>query len=199
MTVQIGVDIGQRRDPTAVCVAEVKRRATQRHQENHFYVRHLERLALGTSYPKVAERIAHITGRVRAMSGSGPRVYVDATGVGVPVVDLLRERIHGGRVVAVYFIHGNRRTETVKDGQPRVSLGKAYLVSRLLSLLESGRVHLPRTSGARALERELLNYEVRVDENACDRYGAFREGTHDDLVTALGLATQEGAGNRRLH
>jgi hypothetical protein len=32
--------------------------------------------------------------------------------------------------------------------------------------------------------------ESRVDENANDRYGAFRVGTHDDLVTALGLAVQ---------
>jgi hypothetical protein len=38
--------------------------------------------------------------------------------------------------------------------------------------------------------QELLDYEIRVDENANDKYGAFRVGTHDDLVTALGLAVQ---------
>ncbi len=36
--------------------------------------------------------------------------------------------------------------------------------------------------------RELLSYEIRVDEQADDRYGAFKVGTHDDMVTALGLA-----------
>jgi hypothetical protein len=40
------------------------------------------------------------------------------------------------------------------------------------------------------LTDELLTYELRVDENANDRYGAFKVGTHDDLVTALGLAVQ---------
>lgn len=35
---------------------------------------------------------------------------------------------------------------------------------------------------------ELLEYEGRVDERANERYGAFRVGAHDDLVTALGLA-----------
>lgn len=35
-----------------------------------------------------------------------------------------------------------------------------------------------------------MSYELRVDDNANDRYGAFRVGTHDDLVTALGLAVQ---------
>jgi hypothetical protein len=35
-----------------------------------------------------------------------------------------------------------------------------------------------------------LEYEVRVSDDGHDRYGAFRTGKHDDLVTALGLATQ---------
>ena len=43
---------------------------------------------------------------------------------------------------------------------------------------------------ARVLAEELLNLEIRVDENANDHYGAFRVGSHDDLVTALGLAVQ---------
>jgi len=71
-----------------------------------------------------------------------------------------------------------------------VKLGKAWLVSRLQMLLQNGRLHLPRTAEAEALARELLDYEIRVSEDANDRYGAFRVGTHDDLVTALGLAVQ---------
>ena len=34
-----------------------------------------------------------------------------------------------------------------------------------------------------------------MDENANDRYGAFKVGTHDDLVTALGLAAQTDHGH----
>ena len=56
------------------------------------------------------------------------------------------------------------------------------------ALLQSGRLHLPRTAEAQALADELLNYEIKVSEDANDRYGAFRVGKHDDLVTALGLA-----------
>ena len=40
------------------------------------------------------------------------------------------------------------------------------------------------------MARELEDYEIRVSEDANDRYGAFRVGSHDDLVTALGLAVQ---------
>lgn len=190
MPVVLGVDIGQKRDPTAVCVAEIDLREADGRDSTHFIVRRLERLPLGTPYPRVAERVAEVTYRVQARTGEPPVVYMDATGVGQPVVDLLREQVHAGKVVAVYFTHGDRRTETKENRQLRVSLGKAYLVSRLQALLQSGRLHFPRTGESEALTQELLDYEIRVDENANDKYGALRVGTHDDLVTALGLAVQ---------
>lgn len=57
--------------------------------------------------------------------------------------------------------------------------------------MQSERIKLPRTAEADALTHELLNYEIKIDQNANDSYGAFKTGTHDDLVTALGLATIE--------
>lgn len=183
--ITIGVDIGQKRDPTAIAVVELDRRDVDgNHTETHFVVRYLDRLPLGTPYPEVARRVAAIAERAARQAGSSVTVYLDATGVGQPVVDLIAERWRGGRLVAVYFTHGDRRTEA----GGKVTLGKAYLVSRLVALLQGGRVHLPDGDEARTLYQELLDYEIRVDENANDRYGAFRVGTHDDLVTALGLA-----------
>ncbi len=111
---------------------------------------------------------------------------VDATGVGTPVVDVLRTANVQAELVAVYFNYGDKRTEI--NGEVR--LGKAFLVSRLQAALQAGRLHLPKTAEARTLSEELLDYEIRVDENANDKYGAFRVGCHDDLVTALGLAVQ---------
>ena len=52
-------------------------------------------------------------------------------------------------------------------------------------------VRLSATAESRALAQELLDYKIRVDEDANDRNGAFRVGTHDDLVTALGLAVNK--------
>jgi hypothetical protein len=54
----------------------------------------------------------------------------------------------------------------------------------------SGRLHLPKTREAAVLTKELLNYELRVDENSKERFGAFKVATHDDLVTAVGLSVQ---------
>ncbi len=114
-------------------------------------------------------------------------VYFDATGLGEPVLTLFESKIRDTSVVAVYFTHGDRRT---KVDSSNISLGKAYLVARLQTLLQTGYLHLPKTAEAGTLAEELLGFEIRVDENANERQGAFRVGIHDDLVTALGLAVQ---------
>ena len=201
--VTLGVDIGQRVDPTAICVAELEPRPRHahhdsplpgghvlrdpcKHTDDHYLVRHLERLPLGTPYPQVAERVAAVAAGVRARTQGTPVLYQDATGVGTPVVDELRAAGVQAQLRPVYFTHGDRRT--TEGGEVR--LGKAWLVSHLQALLQGGRLHLPKTSESEALAKELLDYEIRVDQHANDTYGAFKVGTHDDLVTALGLAVQ---------
>lgn len=186
----IGVDIGQKHDPTAIAVAEPQWRTVEKRAVDHHVIRHLERLPLGTPYPAVVSRIQAVVQGVRTQGAVASTLYVDATGVGQPVVDLLAHV--GVRVRAVYFTHGDRRT--VSEDGSTISLGKAWLVSRLQALLQTGRILLPETAEARQLARELIEYEIRVDEDANDKYGAFRVGTHDDMVTALGLAVQEGGG-----
>lgn len=190
----IGIDIGQQHDPTAIAVVETSvREITDQEQgrprnESHYFVRFLERLPLGTPYPEVARRLGAIWLRVAERTRQPARVFIDATGVGKPVVDALRAQLPLAEIWAVNFTRGQHRNENRRAR--KVTLGKAFLVNRLQVLLQDGRLHLPKSSEARALALELLTYEIRVDENAVDRYGAFRVGTHDDLVTAVGLAIQ---------
>jgi hypothetical protein len=197
-TVTIGVDIGQRVDPTAIAVVEREERiekvkdvetgADRERRVWHHTTRHLERLPLGTSYPDVARRLVAVTASVTEKTGRRPRLYVDATGVGKPVVDVLKDHKVYARLTAVYFTYGDRRMQG-DDGS--IILGKAYLVSRLQALFQGERLHLSRHDPeAETMTRELLDYEIRISKDANLQAGAFRVGTHDDLVTALGLATQ---------
>lgn len=190
-TVRTGVDIGQISDPTAIVVAEEQKR------ENgiHFLIRHLERLPLGTTYPAVCDRIVEVQNGLEIRSqrhavlddenGQGFRLelFVDSTGIGLAVSDELKSR--GLRPVSCFFVSGDKRSERTGD---TISIGKSWLVGRLQVLLQSARIHLPDTSEADALVKELMNFEVRVNDNANMQSGAFRTGTHDDLVTALALA-----------
>jgi hypothetical protein len=192
---QVGVDIGQKNDPTTIVVADcryevVKASARSAARlDSHFSVRLIETLPLGTPYPEVARRIGEIWRGLVSRPNGRPQIYIDATGVGLPVVDLARSYIASDRDVwAVVFNHGDHRTESQEER--KVVLGKAFLVARLQILLQAGRIHLPQTAEAKKLAQELLDYEIRIDQDANDRYGAFKVGTHDDLVTALGLAVQ---------
>ena len=66
-------------------------------------LRYLERVPLGTPYPEVVERVAQVT-RSAELAGRC-HLVVDATGVGRPVVDLLR-RARLGCVVMPVMITG---------------------------------------------------------------------------------------------
>lgn len=191
--IRIGADIGQRVDPTAFAIIEEQPRG----DGVHYLCRAIERLPLGTPYPKVADRLVGVAQYVRMQAEEEaesrgrdePRqvqMVVDATGVGTPVVDLLRER--GEYPLAAFFTHGDKYT---RNGN-QVSVGKAWMVSRLQALFQSDRIHLGRTAETEALREELLDYEIKIDQNANDKYGAFKTGTHNDLVTALGLAVGPG-------
>lgn len=111
-------------------------------------------------------------------------------------MEISSEAATQAKVVEARFVYRDRRHEGGTLGG--AALRKAYLVARLQTLLQTNHVHLPPSAEARILVEELLGYERRLSEDANDRYGAFRVGTQDDLVTALGLALQDDGPRRAI-
>ena len=214
----IGIDLGQKSDPTAIVVCEEKldmipRRVpagaggvtttiTERGPAPSCWTaRAVTRLPLNTSYPDVAKIVAGIVSDLHTRHQAGVRknpwpeapalanirVIVDATGVGVPVVELIREALkpYKATVVAATFTYGRNLN---KHSAGQWTVGKAYLVGRLQALLQSAAIKLPDTPEVRALCSELEAYEIRISDEGKDTYGA-KTGKHDDMATALGLAT----------
>ena len=96
----IGVDLGKMRDPSTIAIVRrpdtVMRTATMRpypvlseRRSGPAALVYLEKIRLGTSYVDVVERIRQVA-RHEALGNEKRRVVVDATGVGAPVVDMLR-------------------------------------------------------------------------------------------------------------
>src|SRR5713226_6300091 len=92
----VGLDLGQSQDPSALSVverAEVLPGAMdwvsyERRGARRFRVLYLERMLLGTPYPKVVERVRQV---VRRSAREGKCTLVmDATGLGTPVLDMIR-------------------------------------------------------------------------------------------------------------
>ena len=207
--VVLGVDLGQKVDPSAIVVVEVLRRpsgrtvAALRSYQGAFYqtpvpgtetvfeCRFMERLPLGTSYRDVAQRVVQVAKniQIRSAYSAGISVVVDVTGVGTPPFESVVHALHGTRVrpIAATFTHGDKLSANPARTELRV--GKAYLVSRMQTLIEHDRLSLPPNHAeAAAMARELRDYEIKVDQDGNDKYGAFKVGSHDDYVTALGLA-----------
>jgi hypothetical protein len=136
----IGLDLGQRRDFSAIVVIQRQDRmaAWSPNPRCSLFVRHLERLELGTSYVKVAQRVCEIMQNPK-MSGQS-RLVVDATGVGAPVMDLLRNAGVGGRTTAVTITGG----EQAHGSNERWSVPKRDLLMGLEVLMESGDLVISR-------------------------------------------------------
>lgn len=187
MDVVMGVAVRQRREPSGLCVVEVEsRRGEDGKKVEHYVVRHLERIPPGTSYPAMAKRCGEVAKGVKDRTGSRPEVFVDATGFGEPLIDQVEAAGDYSGVRTVFFTHGDRRTQ--EGGEVR--LGKAWVVCKLQTLLQSGQLHLPRSPEAETLAEELTEFEIQVAPDANDKYGAFRVGTRDELITSLGLCVQ---------
>src|SRR5580700_1607622 len=102
----VGLDLGQKQDFSAVAVVEREehRLTWMAPAQPCMRVRHLERMPLGTPYVNVVRRVSEIM-QHRALALQG-RLVVDATGVGAPVVEMLRAVRPPCRVTAVTITGG---------------------------------------------------------------------------------------------
>ena len=184
----VGLDLGQASDYTAIAIVE--RDGDAGDKDAALRVRHLQRFALGTTYPAIVEAVAGIV----ASLPDGARLAVDATGVGRPVVDLLRRAKLNP--IAVTVTGGDAATcEGMNWKMP-----KRELVAGVQVALQQGRLQIARAlPEAETLIHELTNYKVTISDAGHDSYGAWRESDHDDLVFAVGLAVWSAGRERRYY
>ena len=191
----IGLDLGQVRDPSAIAVLERTEISVGRSPvtfepivEKRFSFRHLESLPLGLDYPSQVEHVRTLVQRPE-LAQSVTTLIVDATGVGRPVVDLLRRAALPCRVMPVIITGGDR--ETCESGIWHVP--KRDLITGLLVLFQRGEIEIcGHLAESDTLARELGAMRIKVSLRGQDTYGAWREGEHDDLVLAAALACWRG-------
>jgi hypothetical protein len=208
----IGVDIGQKHDPTAVVVCEYERVPIDPAGvpidetgladsflvaldlvpaplfDTRYVVRAVRRLPLGLPYPTVATHVSAICDAMLRRPQAEVYLAVDATGVGAPVVDLIERALDPAVHCTRVLITGSETCPDSPLQREEIKMGKTWMVSRLQALLQSRRIVMPNSTQARELAKELADFEIRVGRDAHAEMGAFKTGTHDDLVTALGLS-----------
>ena len=187
----VGLDLGQKRDHTALVVVEKieNRRAFMGTEFERLVVRYVERMALGMPYPQVVARVREIV-RCDELYHGRSTVTVDATGVGAPVIDMLNAARLGCPVLAVTITGGERAS-----GQ---CVPKQDLMAELLVLLENRKLTIGKLREGQRLVKELGEVRAHVNASGRMRLGAERSGEHDDLVIALALACWSAKGREHV-
>jgi hypothetical protein len=186
----VGLDLGQAHDFSAWVVAQRTNQAGQACYD----VVHIDRVR-GATYPAVVTHTEALIGALRAQT---PRptveLVVDFTGVGRPVAELLLEAHLDATTITLVTITGGDAVTRGERDDWRVP--KRELASVIQVLLQADRLRIAEALPlARILTEELVNFRVKISLAGHDSYGAgadWRDGNHDDLVLALGLASWRG-------
>lgn len=183
----IGLDLGQATDYTAVAVLErphVTLQTPTAERRPIHTVRYLKRFALGTSYPEIIEDVRVL---LQTPELFGSLVMIDQTGVGKAIVNLLMDGLRNKVTATLWPVTLTAGNEFSSVSETLIP--KKELVGVLQALLQTRRLQIPRAlEDAYVLVKELENFKARVTLKRQDPLEDWREGDHDDLVLALGLA-----------
>ena len=200
-----GLDLGRRRDPAALVLLErlsipLGRTDPVTYQplaELRLILRAAVRYPLGLPYLTLVSRVSSAVASAASRPAVGlsrpfarePRwpvqtghparphrtLVVDATGVGAPVVELLRRAPLEATLMPVTITSG---AHTAPDPHGGWLIPRRDLLTRLRITFESGLLRIPRSL---PLARDILNELVHLSDTPSSR--------HDDLAFALALAT----------
>jgi hypothetical protein len=210
----LGIDLAQARDRTAlialdsyrvepdVSLEEInamnsvrdalhRRRLRTPKRQLHHEIVHIQRFKAGMTYP--AQVSAIITAADALSTEEVAHIVIDATGVGRPVVDMLRQECTTYPLTAVTITGGTEQTRSGRN----VSVPKADLVGLIETVISQQRLHaVPGLPQSDDLDKELRAFGYELGPTGKPRYEG--KGAHDDLVTGLSLAlwgSEKGVGS----
>lgn len=186
----LGLDLAQARDWTALSV--IKRSGLP----EVFTCLDLVRWQ-GEPYTAIVREMVQL---MNTEAIRGPRyLIVDGTGIGRPVVDMLRE------AMPEHFRAGCLKAVTITAGgaahydelSTYWHVPKVDLVSTYHCLFGTQRFRVAKSlTLADALHREINSFEVKTTAAGAETYSAWREQAHDDLVLSCALALYFGQPRR---
>jgi hypothetical protein len=197
----IGLDIGQQVDYSALAVVslidtpleDLDPRTGMLKFDSTFFVKWLERPALGTAFSTVVKRAVELRndsalGR-KAVTDDGrvevlrPPIVIDGTGIGAPLVEMF-QRNHNVRVVPVIITGG----QELNAAHGRFRVPKQDLVAALSVVFEMQQIKI--ASGldlSDDLLGELKNFRMQTNAGTGHSTYDAKPGTHDDLLIAVAL------------
>jgi hypothetical protein len=193
----LGLDLGKVTDYSALAIAEERALLVESGVPREpprprwpdppdYAVPWLQRWPLQTPYHAIAAEVGAL---VTTLAARRPRpvlaLYVDGTGVGTAVVELLARQPALGAILQAVTITAGNGAIRVPGGW---HVGKSELVATAQVALQGGRLKVAAgLPEAATLVAELRGFEVKYTE-AANQVFRHREGEHDDLLLAVALA-----------
>lgn len=188
----IGLDLGQRRDHSALTLLEYHCEPTGRRDPVHFRdfarshlrLRWIEQFPLGTSYLGLIEHVTQLT-RHSDLAGRVSLVF-DATRDSA-LWELLARADHRAHLVPVIYTSGGKVNHAASDGGYRVP--KSLLIAALQQLLHTRQLHIAGTlPTVPILTRELSLFERQLSDAGRESFSPAHASAHDDLLNSTALA-----------
>ena len=185
------LDLGYDPDPTAhVILHHAKTLPTKTPYGDPIYsIGHIERV-VRREYPDTIEETVNLLYRAEMWGTSA--LVIDATGVGIPVVQAFRRHprmkaaIELGGLILIPIMITSGGAITKKDGALHVP--KTALVGVCHSILGQKRLRLAKgVKEGPTLMQEMKNFRYKITDSSNITY-AGRDKTHDDILLATVLA-----------
>jgi hypothetical protein len=143
---------------------------------------YLSRFALGTSYVDITREVALLLGREPYKGRT--QLVVDKTGVGIAVVDMMRD---AGLDPIPVTITGGQSVGGQSWGEG-YTVPKRDLVGALSCALQQYRLKIQKDLKlAPIFVKEAANFRYKISASGHDTYDAARESVHDDIVLSVAI------------
>jgi hypothetical protein len=200
----VSLDVGKAVDPAALCVLDWQESFVP-HVKPEYTVSNLKRWSLGTPYVSLSAWLVKFfeTPDPKRVDEPPPVLVVDETGVGAPVVEMIREALTkagvAGGLIAITITAGGAVSQVVgQAGRWRVA--KKVLASVLVTLFQSRRLNVAKLPETETLLKEAQAFSVKITPAGNETFESWRESDHDDLVLLhpAFLKTPSGTQVRRI-
>lgn len=191
----IGVDIGQAYDYSAIAGLKVHQRFREKsslpgtiqyeHEPqmivSNYQLKILEQIPIGTKYQEIVRMLQKITEHIEIARAH--YLIVDMTGVGRPVVEMMRDA--GLAPIGVQITSGY----AIGENDYGYNVPKKDIVATLLTIYQNGRIEEPEDNEfVPIFEEQLKSFHYKINPRGHETFQAERESIHDDLVLAVALA-----------
>ena len=187
----LGVDLAKNFDFTSLAIIEMATGI----KEPVYHLLALDRVR-GVDYPQITETIIATIKRLQQETGStdGPHLCLDASGLGAPIRDylkqspLFRSPPHGygatpRKIYPVVFTGGESARYDSITGNYNIS--KSLIVGNFLSLMQHRRFdYAPDLQALPLLEEEIAAFKRHTTVSGKNSFDA-EAGAHDDLICAI--------------